>query len=803
MARSAHSTARPGSAELQWTARWIGLPETTDGDVYFYARKAWQRTANSRTSTIHVAAQSRYSLYVNGSAVGKGPARGTRTRSYFDSYDVSPLMKPGTNWVSVAVRGSHSGSFTMAGTHPALLLQMDDGEVGTDETWEVLRASEWRSEPPFFSFQIGRMEWRDLRGTPVGWQIGADGARWQTATAIDTADLRQLRILPRDIPALQANRISPARIVSAAIVDADGEHAEDVAQLIQDENHNPIHSEFSIPVIIAGTESIVVPPPGNGAGLAILVEFPTEINGVIEIDLQGPSGTVVDIGYDEQVTSDQRLQTAPHVYRFADRYVLAERPATLTNELHERGFRFVQVVLRNFSEPVRISRIEAIDRTYPFGRSSNFHCSDPQLNRIWDASVRTLRVCATDTFVDCPLRENTLYLNDLFVESISALQAFGDGRLSKRCLLLAASQQRADGLLPAAIPYGPLPFKKGDGSDYLTFPAANLLIPQMIKEYYMQTADAELARELIPVAAKILQAISRWKNSAGLVVPPKEHWNFIDWSFQLTGHELDGRTTATLNWLYVGALETAAALAKEVDSSQPCDSWLREAEQVTAAIDRSFWEPNRRIYHEYLSGDGDQFASKLAQAVALGSQNLQNERRSALIGHLPDESILSPELFMHKAIFDALEGTDAASRGLELIRRHWGPIVESGSETIWEVTVHASGRSAFHDAGSLCHGFSTSPIGYLQRNVLGITPTAPGYKVFNINPKLGDLTSAIGSVPTPHGYIDIAVERNASRVAVEITVPPGTTGSVEGMDVLGAGTHQLELRLSPMKWRQM
>ena len=77
--------------------------------------------------------------------------------------------------------------------------------------------------------------------------------------------------------------------------------------------------------------------------------------------------------------------------------------------------------------------------------------------------------------------------------------------------------------------------------------------------------------------------------------------------------------------------------------------------------------------------------------------------------------------------------------------------------------------------------------------ILGVTPTAPGYREVSIRPALGDLTWAKGEVPTPHGQIRVNL---TSPTTGEITLPGGITGMLHlaghpPLTVTGGKTHVL------------
>ena len=62
--------------------------------------------------------------------------------------------------------------------------------------------------------------------------------------------------------------------------------------------------------------------------------------------------------------------------------------------------------------------------------------------------------------------------------------------------------------------------------------------------------------------------------------------------------------------------------------------------------------------------------------------------------------------------------------------------------------------------------------------MLGVRPVEPGYKTWVIEPQIGDLTWAAGTVPTPYGPITVAWQKTAQGFHLEIDVPAETSGTV-------------------------
>ncbi|MDQ2687501.1 MAG: alpha-L-rhamnosidase, partial [Armatimonadota bacterium] len=75
---------------------------------------------------------------------------------------------------------------------------------------------------------------------------------------------------------------------------------------------------------------------------------------------------------------------------------------------------------------------------------------------------------------------------------------------------------------------------------------------------------------------------------------------------------------------------------------------------------------------------------------------------------------------------------------------------------------------------SLCHGWAAGPTAWLMEHVLGVAPAAPGFSEVTVTPHLGDLEYARGTVPTPHGLIEVSHERRADgSIETHLTLPEG------------------------------
>jgi len=784
---------------LKWRARWIAPSGVeTRTNCYFHARQTLMLETQPGTAILHIAAESFYQLWVNGQWLAAGPARGNRTRNFYDSIEVAGALRPGENTIALWVHCINADNTLSAPAQPGLLVQLDDGRrLASDAGWQVRLADEWREDTMRWSPKFGFTEWRDYRREPPGWLNGTDHALWAPATVLAEADaLAGKLILPRDVPLLDTRYFRPTRIFKTSLVPEADTDLLDIGTLLHAEAHLPFERlEPRWTELLSAGGSLVVEPPGDGRGVTVIVDFEHEISGGFELELSAPAGAVVDVAYDDAPEGD-RMKVNHHGggHSYAARFITRGGRQTVADARRQMGYRFFQVTLRNFSEAITIHHLQGVDIRYPYVHRGAFRCDDPLLNRIWDACVETLSACSNDTYIDCPWRERTLWTNDVIVTGLTTLQAFGDPRIGERCLRLALSGRRAGGLVTGAEPVH---------DEKYVLPATCIYIVLQLRQQWLYTGNLALVAECLPAILEGYQAIASWEDSDGLVVPPKRFWNFIEWSYDsfLGGMgqncKLNGLNTAPLNWFYAWGLRALAELLGLVGREDEARVFADKVKPLSHAIERKFRVPGKEYYADWVDSDGKQsvLASQLNQALAIMSGALPVERQVELGNDsLFKPSLHEPELFMSHFQFMATELAGDSSKALERIRRLWGPIVHSGSTTIWENAIYEPGRKFAGGSGSLCHAFATAPVSFFQRSILGVRPLKPGFEEFTLNPEPMGLKNAAGRVPTPAGEIEVAWTRDGEKeeLEIELKVPQGLAGFCGGKR-MGSGMHAIRI----------
>jgi hypothetical protein len=116
---------------------------------------------------------------------------------------------------------------------------------------------------------------------------------------------------------------------------------------------------------------------------------------------------------------------------------------------------------------------------------------------------------------------------------------------------------------------------------------------------------------------------------------------------------------------------------------------------------------------------------------------------------------------------------------LAFVRRVSEYLIQHDATTCWEIIdpTHADKGGFTSDtvARSNCHGWSAAPAYIFPRFILGVEPLVPDMRSIRVRPLPGDLEWAEGSVPTPHGTINIRWEQTGAGPHVVSDLPKEIT----------------------------
>lgn len=163
--------------------------EPADAYGVYHFRKSFELDSVPQKFVIHVSADNRYKLFVNGRQAAFGPARGDIFNWNFETVDIAPLLRAGRNTLA-AVVWNYADKRPLAQIsfgRTELIVEADsDSErpANTDDSWLCIRNTAYRPwERPVCGYYVcGPGEQIDSREYPWGWESpGFDDSGWKKA----------------------------------------------------------------------------------------------------------------------------------------------------------------------------------------------------------------------------------------------------------------------------------------------------------------------------------------------------------------------------------------------------------------------------------------------------------------------------------------------------------------------------------------------------------------------------------------------------------------------------------------------
>ena len=85
-------------------------------------------------------------------------------------------------------------------------------------------------------------------------------------------------------------------------------------------------------------------------------------------------------------------------------------------------------------------------------RRAKFDAGQPELNQILDVGWHTARLCAHETYMDCPYYEQLQYAGDTRIQCLVSLFQSGDARLMRNAIELLNDSRQSDGCTMSRYP---------------------------------------------------------------------------------------------------------------------------------------------------------------------------------------------------------------------------------------------------------------------------------------------------------------------------------------------------------------
>jgi hypothetical protein len=227
-------------------------------------------------------------------------------------------------------------------------------------------------------------------------------------------------------------------------------------------------------------------------------------------------------------------------------------------------------------------------------------------------------------------------------------------------------------------------------------------------------------------------------------------------------------------WL-AEALRRGAQMS-ELLGEDDAEEFEAAAVELAAAINEHLWDEDAEAYIDAIHADGarSEVLSQQTQTVCYLCGVVPQERMEAVKRHVyapPEEFVEIGSPFFMFFSFEALTKLGMYETIADWTREYWGEMLRHGATTAWEMFGHERTRSR-------CHAWSAGPLYFMQTQQLGVEPALPGFERATIAPIPLDLDWCEGRMPTPHGEIEVAWERDDGGFVIDVTLPAGVRADV-------------------------
>ncbi len=744
-------TVPPDLLTQPWAAGWIGHPDGPAREFgVFHFRRTFALDTTPKRFVIHASGDNRYELFVNGHRVLAGPARGDLKHWRYETLDIAPQLHAGKN-VLAAVVWNYAELAPMAQimNETGFLVQGDGAEeavVNTNTSWrtfknQAVQPIPYNTQNMGTYFVVGPGERLDASRYPWGWEKpDYDDSAWVSATVVSPAAPRGARdspsrwfLIPRNIPLMEEKTQRLARLVRAQGVEA----ASDFLQG---------HAPLTIPA---------------NSHVALLFDQAHLTTAYPELLTRGGRGAEITLTYAEALFKNRqkgnRNETeGREIVGYHDQFLPDGGEHRLFRSLWWRTYRYLQVDVATQSEPVVLEDLRAVFTAYPFVMRAQFSSDNPELENMWEVGWRTARLCAHETYMDCPYYEQLQYVGDTRIQALISLYLTGDERLMKNAIETLDESRTPEGLTQSRYPSW-LP-------QYI--PPFSLFWIDTMHDLWWYHGDVEFLRGYLPGVRNVLEWFES-RLSPSSLLGRMEWWNFVDWvdAFDdgVPPQEKDGQSSI-LSLQFVAGLRAAADLEAAFGSAREAARDRALASKIAAAVYQACWDPAR---HLVADTPARKHFTQHANILAVLEDVIPPADQVAVMKTvLRDASLTQASYYFRVYLFRAMKKTGLADQYLDQLGP-WRQMLALGLTT-WAETPEPT--------RSDCHAWSAHPNFDLLATVAGIEPAAAGFHEVEIRPHLGSLQQLKVLLPHPQGEIRVTYERHGKSLTADVELPEKMSG---------------------------
>jgi hypothetical protein len=757
-----------------WTSQWITHPtESTLDDRKFLFRRTFNLETKPDKFIIHLSADNRYRLYVNGTYILSGPSIGDINHYRYETLDIVKHLFKGKN--SIAAEVVNFGEYRKAASmtfQTAFILQGEDSNTvnintGKASNWKVINDEGFKTIP-FVSdslhgyYAAGPGERLISKKHPWGWkETNYDDSDW-LLPRLATVEFAVGRgflfgstwyLVPRKIPFMEELEQRFLKIARSERLDV-------TDNFIKGKGSLKIPANKKISILIDQTHHTVGHPVlkySYGKDSQIKITYAEAL-----FDKNWKKGNRNDIegkkilGYYDIIEPDGGVN---HSFK----------------PIGQKTYRYVQLDIITKEETLQIDDFYGVYTAYPFKENAKFITEKETLANIWNASWLTLRNSAVESFID-PYYEQLQYIGDTRIEALVSLSVDGDDRLMKKAIEMFDNSRLPMGLTASRYP------------SYIVqvIPTYSLLWINMIHDHYMYKDNQEFTRQYIPGMKAVLDWWMDKVDESGMPTN-MEWWNFTDWAKGFQNGIPDGADdgySASIALQLVNTLQVASGMFYDLGYDEEALKYSELEKNIRKSVLKNCFVDEKRMLAE--TPKKEKFSQHTNIMAILTDAIPENDQKVLMQKILDDKSLIQTTIYYKFYLFEALHKAGLGDLYTNLLE-NWTNQLDQGLTTFAETDI---------EPRSECHAWSASPNYHLLKITAGIYPKSKHFNEITIAPNLGDLKTLQAVMPHPKGEIKVNYNRRGNKIRGEVMLPEGTSGVFiwHGKEIiLKAGNQKIDL----------
>ncbi|MFN8346924.1 MAG: alpha-rhamnosidase [Spirosomataceae bacterium] len=753
-------TGEPDVINKRWHAQWIAVPNTPpDGYGVYLFRKTIDLASKPNNFKIHVSGDNRYKLFVNEKLVSMGPARGDIAHWNYETVDIAAYLKSGKNIIAAQVWNegefkpeaqiTYRTGFILQGATSA------ESAVNTNNTWLCEKDNSFA--PLVFRtrgyYVAGAGEIRNMALSAKAWQSESfDDKNWQKARPVGGG-------VPKNI--LGAFGTMSGWMLVPSIIPQMELKDERLGKVVSNEGIANLSADFP-------TKKTDVLIPANTKA-SIILDQTYLTNAYPNVEFSGGKAATVTLRYAEALFTKSggkgnRNETAgKNFVGRADSLISDGSQNQKFTSLTYRTYRYVQLSIVTQNEPITLNDIYGTFTGYPFKMNAQLSANQPEMDKMLEIGWRTARLCAYETYMDCPYYEQLQYIGDGRIQALVSLYNSGDDRLVKNALNLMDFSRTPEGVTLSRHPSYTPQF----------IPTFSLWYIGMLQDYARYGADTEFIKSKISGTRQILDYFKSYQQADGSLKNAPQ-WMFTDWVDNFKewragmGPMSANGTSAVLDFQLLWAYQVAADLETKLGSPAFAAHYLKAIELLKKTIRTKYWDSAKKLFAD--REEKDEF-SQHTNSLAILTGMATPQEAEGIANQLLTNAKLAPasiyfKYYLHQALIKAGKGNDY----LKWLDK-WRENIQMGLTT-WAET------SDVDKTRSDCHAWGSSPNIEFYRTVLGIDSDGLAFSKVKITPHLGQMTDINGTMPHPKGIISAGYKLENGKWKIQIELPKTITGSL-------------------------